>query len=290
MHRRRRRTGAIFIAPASAFFAVFLLFPIVAVILLAFTSWNGFYLDQIAGNGTSNFRNLVHDSVFRQALVHTVIFVVVSTVALNVFGLLFALLIHTRVRGHDFLRVAMFLPLGLAPVVTAILWQQILGPYGLVNTLLIEDLHLRSTPIGFLGDPKVALYTVIVAAIWQYSGYNMLLYYAGLQSLPAERLEAASIDGAGPWARFYYVIFPYLRPVVAVVVVLNLIGGWKVFELVYVMTSGGPDRATEVLSTYLYQQAFSFNAVGYASSIAVVIIAVATISALARSRLAGETA
>jgi raffinose/stachyose/melibiose transport system permease protein len=289
MHRRRRRTGAIFIAPASAFFAVFLLFPIVAVILLAFTSWNGFYLDQIAGNGTSNFRNLVHDSVFRQALVHTVVFVVVSTVALNVFGLLFALLIHTRVRGHDFLRVAMFLPLGLAPVVTAILWQQILGPYGLVNTLLIEDLHLRTTPIGFLGDPKVALYTVIVAAIWQYSGYNMLLYYAGLQSLPAERLEAASIDGAGPWARFYYVIFPYLRPVVAVVVVLNLIGGWKVFELVYVMTSGGPDRATEVLSTYLYQQAFSFNAVGYASSIAVVIIAVATISALARSRLAGET-
>jgi raffinose/stachyose/melibiose transport system permease protein len=289
MHRRRRRTGAIFIAPASAFFAVFLLFPIVAVILLAFTSWNGFYLDQIAGNGTSNFRNLVHDSVFRQALVHTVVFVVVSTVALNVFGLLFALLIHTRVRGHDFLRVAMFLPLGLAPVVTAILWQQILGPYGLVNTLLIEDLHLRTTPIGFLGDPKVALYTVIVAAIWQYSGYNMLLYYAGLQSLPAERLEAASIDGAGPWARFYYVIFPYLRPVVAVVVVLNLIGGWKVFELVYVMTSGGPDRATEVLSTYLYQQAFSFNAVGYASSIAVVIIGVATISALARSRLAGET-
>lgn len=290
MHRRRRRTGAIFIAPASAFFAVFLLFPIVAVILLAFTSWNGFYLDQIAGNGTSNFRNLAHDSVFRQALVHTVIFVVASTVALNVFGFLFALLIHTRVRGHDFLRVAMFLPLGLAPVVTAILWQQILGPYGLVNTLLIEDLHLRTTPIGFLGDPKVALYTVIVAAIWQYSGYNMLLYYAGLQSLPAERLEAASIDGAGPWARFYYVIFPYLRPVVAVVVVLNLIGGWKVFELVYVMTSGGPDRATEVLSTYLYQQAFSFNAVGYASSIAVVIIAVATVSALARSRLAGETA
>jgi raffinose/stachyose/melibiose transport system permease protein len=288
MRRGRRRAGAIFIAPAAAFFGVFLLFPIVAVILLAFTSWNGFYLDQIASNGTSNFRQLVHDGIFRQALTHTVVFVAVSTVALNVFGLMLALLIHTRVRGHDFLRVAMFLPLGLAPVVTAILWQQILGPYGMVNTLLIEDLHLRATPIGFLGDPKIALYTVIFAAIWQYSGYNMLLYYAGLQTLPTERLEAASIDGAGPWARFRYVIFPYLRPVVAVVVVLNLIGGWKVFELVYVMTSGGPDRATEVLSTYLYQQAFSFNAVGYASSIAVVIIALATISALARSRVAGE--
>jgi len=289
MQHRRARAGAIFIAPAAAFFSVFLLFPIVAVILLAFTSWNGFNIDEIAWNGVDNFRQLGSDDVFSQALGHTVIFVAVSTVALNVFGLLFALLINTRVRGHDFLRVAMFLPLGLAPVVTAILWQQILGPYGMVNTLLIDTFHVRTTPIGFLGDPDVALWTVITAAVWQYSGFNMLLYYAGLQSLPMERIEAASIDGAGAWARFRYVTLPFLRPVVAVVVVLNLIGGWKVFELVYVMTSGGPDRATEVLSTYLYQQAFSFNAVGYASSIAVVIIALATISALMRGRLAGET-
>jgi raffinose/stachyose/melibiose transport system permease protein len=290
MRHRKRGAGAIFVAPAAAFFGVFLLFPIVAVILLAFTSWNGFNLDQIGWHGVGNFRELGSDTVVRQALLHTVLFVAVSTVALNVFGLAFAMLIHTRVRAHDFLRVAMFLPLGLAPVVTAILWQQILGPYGMVNTLLINDLHVRTTPIGFLGDPKIALWTVITAAVWQYSGYNMLLYYAGLQSLPAERLEAAAIDGAGTWARFRYVVLPYLRPVIAVVVVLNLIGGWKVFELVYVMTSGGPDRATEVMSTYLYQQAFSFNAVGYASSIAVLIIALATISALLRSRLAGETA
>jgi raffinose/stachyose/melibiose transport system permease protein len=290
MRQRRRGAGAIFIAPAAAFFGVFLLFPIVAVVLLAFTSWNGFDLGQISWHGVGNFRELGSDGVVRKALVHTVLFVGVSTVALNVFGLAFAMLIHTRVRAHDFLRVAMFLPLGLAPVVTAILWQQILGPYGMVNTLLINDLHVRKTPIGFLGDPRVALWTVITAAVWQYSGYNMLLYYAGLQSLPAERLEAAAIDGAGAWSRFRYVVLPYLRPVVAVVVVLNLIGGWKVFELVYVMTSGGPDRATEVMSTYLYQQAFSFNAVGYASSIAVVIIGLATVSALLRGRLAGEPA
>lgn len=288
MRKGRDAAGAIFIAPATVFFSIFLLFPIVAVILIAFTRWSGFYLRQITWTGTSNFRQLGSDAVFHQALAHTVIFVIVSTIALNVFGLAFAMLIHSRVRGHDFLRVAMFLPLGLAPVVTAILWQQILGPYGLVNTLVVQELHLRKTPIGFLGDPKAALWTVITAAIWQYSGYNMLLYYAGLQSLPMERLEAASIDGAGPWSRLRFVILPYLRPIVAVVVVLNLIGGWKVFELVYVMTSGGPDRSTEVLSTYLYQQAFSFNAVGYASSIAVVIIALATISALFRRRLAGE--
>jgi raffinose/stachyose/melibiose transport system permease protein len=288
MHSSRRLAGAIFIAPAAVFFSVFLLFPIVAVILIAFTSWNGFYLDQITWNGLANFRQLGNDAVFHSALLHTVIFVAISTLFMNVFGLGAALLIQTRVRGHDFLRVAMFVPLALAPVVTAIIWQQILGPYGMINNLLIQDLHVRTTPIGFLGDPNVALWTVITAAIWQYSGYNMLLYYAGLQSLPTERLEAASIDGAGWWSQFRFVTLPYLRPVIAVVVVLNLIGGWKVFELIYVMTGGGPNRATEVMSTYLYQQAFNFNAVGYASAIAVVIIALATVSALSRRRLAGE--
>jgi raffinose/stachyose/melibiose transport system permease protein len=280
-----------FIAPAAAFFGVFLLFPIAAVVGLGFTEWTGFSIDQIRWNGVGNFRELAQDDVFDKALVHTVLFVVFSTVLLNVIGLALALLIHTRVRGHDFLRVAIFLPLGLSPAIAALLWQQILGPFGLVNTALGQDgLGLRDTPIGFLGDPQLAFGTVVGAAIWQYAGYNMLLYYAGLQSLPLERLEAAAIDGAGPWNRFRFVIVPYLRPVIAVVVVLNLIGGWKVFELIYVLTGGGPNRATEVLSTYLFQQAFEFSKVGYASTFALLIISLAMISALARRRISGELA
>jgi ABC-type sugar transport system permease subunit len=116
----------------------------------------------------------------------------------------------------------------------------------------------------------------------------MLLYYSGLQSLPRERIEAASIDGAGPIARFRHIILPYMRPVIAVVIVLNLIGGWKVFELVYVLTNGGPSHGTEVLSTYLYQQAFTISANGYASAIALVIVVLATASALLRGRIHGE--
>jgi raffinose/stachyose/melibiose transport system permease protein len=286
-----RRAGAIFVAPATAFFALFLLLPVVAVIGLAFTEWSGFNIDQIAWRGLSNFRTLGSDDIFRTALVHTVLFVVFSTIFLNVVGLALALLINSRVRGHDFLRVAMFLPLGLSPAIAALIWQQILGPYGFVNLALGRDgLGLTHKPIGFLGDPNLAFATVVAIAIWQYSGYNMLLYYAGLQSLPAERLEAAAIDGAGAWSRFRYVIVPYLRPVIAVVVVLNLIGGWKVFELIYVLTGGGPNRATEVLSTYLFQQAFEFSKVGYASTFAVVIVALATVSALARRRISGEVA
>jgi raffinose/stachyose/melibiose transport system permease protein len=265
-----------------------MLLPVVAVIALAFTEWTGFSLRQIGWRGVGNFRTLASDDVFSKALVHTVLFVGLSTVLLNVFGLGLALLVHSRVRGHDFLRIAMFLPLAVSPAITALIWQQILGPYGFVNLSLGRSgLGVIDRPIGFLGQPNLAFATLIAVAIWQYSGYNMLLYYAGLQSLPAERLEAAAIDGAGWLSRLRYVVVPYLRPVIAVVVVLNLIGGWKVFELVYVLTGGGPNRSTEVLSTYLFQQAFEFSRVGYASSFALVIIALATISALARSRISG---
>jgi raffinose/stachyose/melibiose transport system permease protein len=277
-----------FIAPATAFFGVFLLFPVIAVIGLAFAEWTGFNVHQIHWAGTRNFSQLFHDAVFRQSLVHTLIFVVGSTLLLNLVGLGLAMLIHTRVQGHRFLQIAIVLPLGLSPVLTAILWQQILGPYGFVNELLVSTLHWRTQPIGFLGDPNLVMWTVIAAAVWQYAGYDMLLYYAGLQGLPKERMEAAAIDGAGAWSRLRYVVIPFLRPVIAIVIVLNLIGGWKVFDLIFVLTGGGPSHSTEVLSTYLYQQAFTFNSMGYASSIAVVIVVLAMISALIRGRIAGE--
>jgi raffinose/stachyose/melibiose transport system permease protein len=279
-----------FIAPAAIFFGLFLLLPILAVVGMAFTRWTGFDIGSLSWHGVANFRELGRDGVFGQALWHTVLFVVLSTVFLNVFGLAFALVVDSRVRGHEFLRVAMFLPLGISPVVTAVLWQQLLGPYGFVNSLLVNVLGVTHTPIGFLGTPDLAFATVIAAAIWQYSGYNMLLYYAGLQSLPRERVEAAAIDGAGVLSRVRWIVIPHLRPIMAVAVILNMIGGWKVFDLVYVLTRGGPNRSTEVLSTYLYQQAFAFNSLGYASAIALVIIALAIASLVVRRPIAGRPA
>jgi raffinose/stachyose/melibiose transport system permease protein len=279
-----------FIAPAAAFFGLFLLLPVLAVVAMAFTSWTGFDINGVVWRGLHNFGTLGRDAVFGQALWHTVLFVVLSTVFLNVIGLAFALVIDSRVRGHDFLRVAMFLPLGISPVVTAVLWQQLLGPYGFVNSLLENVLGVTREPIGFLGTPNLAFATVIAAALWQYSGYNMLLYYAGLQTLPRERMEAAAIDGARALSRVRWVVVPHLRPIVAVAVVLNMIGGWKVFDLVYVLTRGGPNRSTEVLSTYLYQQAFDFNSLGYASAIALVIIALAVVSLVVRRPIAGAIA
>jgi raffinose/stachyose/melibiose transport system permease protein len=279
--RKRSTAGALFVLPAVGVFALFLLFPILALFAISMMHWTGFDLGQASWAGVANYRAMAHDAVFTKALIHTALFVVITTLALNVIGLPLALLINARVRGNDFLRVAMFIPLGVSPVIAGVLWQRILGPFGLINNSL-ESLHLIHQPINFLGDPNLAFATVLVASIWQFSGYDMLLYYAGLQSLPPELLEAAAIDGAGFFRSVRYITIPFLKPVMAIIVVLNLIGGWKIFDIVYVVTGGGPNRSTEVLSTYLYQQAFSFTQVGYAAAIGVIIVILAVASAMTR--------
>jgi raffinose/stachyose/melibiose transport system permease protein len=150
---------------------------------------------------------------------------------------------------------------------------------------LLDVLGLIDQPIFWLGDPRFALGAIIVATVWQFAGYNMILYYAGLQNVPASLLEAAELDGAGPWGRFLYVVLPALYHVVGVVVLLNIIGGLRIFDIVYVMTRGGPNRSTEVLATYMYEQGFQLNDMGTASAIAVVLILLALAASLLRLRL-----
>jgi ABC-type sugar transport system permease subunit len=281
---RSRLTGLSFFGPAAVFFAVFLLAPLLAVVVISFTEWSGFSLSGIRMVGLENYQDLVRDQVFWGSLWHTLVFVALTTIGLNIVGFTLALLIHSRLRGHELLRVAILLPLGVSPVIAGLIWQQMLGPLGLANQVVRA---LGGAPIAFLG-PGLAFATVIAVSIWMFTGYNTLLYYAGLQSLPTDRLDAAAVDGAGPLTTVRHIIVPYMRPVIAVVVVLNLIGGWKVFDIVYVLTRGGPSRLTEMLSTYLYEQAFTAGRVGYASALAVIVIVLATTSALLRGRISGE--
>lgn len=279
---------ALFIGPAFVFFLLFLMVPVLASMGLAFSSWAGFDLNQIDFVGLKNFERGLSDPVLLRALLNTALFVVLTTVLMNILGFLFALLINTRVRGHDFLRVVVFLPLAVSPVLTAILWQFMLGPYGFINQFLRTGIGVIDRPIEFLGSPDLAFWTLITAAVWQASGLNMLLFYAGMQNLSSERLEAAALDGARYWSRVRWVILPHLRPIIAIAVVLNLIGGWKVFDLVLVLTKGGPERSTEVLSTYMYEQAFTYSNFGMGAVMALIIVVLAVASTLVRKPIAGE--
>jgi raffinose/stachyose/melibiose transport system permease protein len=283
MRSATSRTGFFFSLPAIVFFLLFILIPVLSTFVLSLTQWKGFALENLRFAGLANFGEMFTDAVFFTSLKNTLIFVAVTTVVLNLFGFVGASIVDTGIRGSGFFKNAIFLPVLLAPIIIGIMWSRMLDAFGIVNQLL-KSAGLIQLPVMFLGDERIALYTVIGATIWQYTGYDMLLYYAGLQGVPTELIEAATIDGASRLAIRIRIILPVLSPVIAIAMVLNMIGGFKVFDIVYVMTAGGPNNSSHVFATYLFQQAFRFNRMGYASVIAIVIIAFSIVAALLRLR------
>jgi ABC-type sugar transport system permease subunit len=289
---RRRSTiapawlGVAFVLPAVAVFCFFLALPVLAAVGISTLEWTGFRLGDWRFVGLRNVERMLADPVFWRAFTHTLVFTLATTLLLNITGFVYALLIASRVRGSTLAKAAFFLPVLLSPVIVALMWSRILDAFGAVNQLIaLVDPNAR--PVLFLGSPSLALPSLIVATVWQFTGYNMLLYYAGIQHLPREQLEAASIDGAGKRATIGHIVVPSLYPVLGTAVLLNVIGGLRIFELVYVLTRGGPNRASEVLGTYMYEQAFRISDMGYAAAIAVVIVLLSIGAAMARLRWGG---
>jgi len=262
---------------------MFLVLPVLAVAGISLLDWAGFRIGDWTFVGLDKFHQMVGDRVFWRSFTNTLLFTVATTVLLNVTGFTYALLIASRVRGSTLARSALFLPVLLSPVIVALMWTRILDAFGAINQL-IALVDPTAKPILLLGDPDLALAGVIIATVWQFTGYNMLLYYAGLQNLPRDQLEAAAIDGASKGATIRNVVIPSLYPVIGTAILLNVIGGLRVFDLVYVMTRGGPNRSTEVLATYMYEQAFKFSDMGYASAIAMVIVVLSVSAAILRIR------
>jgi raffinose/stachyose/melibiose transport system permease protein len=273
--------GLAFVLPSMAVFTAFLVLPVASVFFISLLRWAGFRIGDWQFIGLDNFGQLVGDPVFWSAFIHTIVFTVATTVLLNVLGFGYALLIASRLRGHAFAKSVLFLPVLLSPVVVGLMWSRILDAFGAVNQL-ITIVAPKAQPVLFLGSPSLVLPSIIVAIVWQFTGYNMLLYYAGLQKLPQEQLEAASIDGAGYRSAIRHVVIPSLYPVAGTVILLNVIGGLRIFDLIYIMTRGGPNRSSEVMATYMYEQGFKFSDMGYAGAIAVVIVALSIVAAVLR--------
>jgi raffinose/stachyose/melibiose transport system permease protein len=164
----------------------------------------------------------------------------------------------------------------VTPIVTAYLWRNLLGPDGAVNSLL-ATVGLGSWQQDWLGDPQLALWSVVAVVVWQFSGYSMVIFLAGLQSVPQEIFEAAAMDGAGPVRRFWSVIRPLLAPAFTVNLMLSIIGGIKLFDQVYALTGGGPGHATDTLSTLIYKDAFTLGEFGYSIALAVVLTAIVAV-------------
>lgn len=287
--RPRRTTPAVvgfgLVAPTVLIFLGFVAVPVVAVLATSFTHWTGFNVGDATWIGVDNYVGLFDDPIFAKAFAHTLIFTVATTLLLNLAGFGLAVLVNTRVRWTGLLKAVLFLPVLLSPVIVGLMWSGLLrGVGGGVNQIL-DFLGLIDRPIFWLGEWRFALGAIILATVWQFAGYDMILYYAGLQNVPEPLLEAAELDGAGFRLKLLHVVVPSLYHVISVVALLNIIGGLRIFDIVYVMTRGGPNRSTEVLATYMYEQGFQLNAMGVASAIAVVIVILALIASVMRLRV-----
>ena len=281
-----------FLAPAMLLFAFAVLIPSVRGVYYAFTDWDGLSPD-ISWVGFDNFTKVLDDPTARQAIWHTLLLAVAITIIQNGLGLLLALGVNTVIKSRNVLRVFLFAPAIITPIVVAYLWRNLLGPDGAVNSLL-GAVGLGSWQQDWLGDPQLALWAIIGVIVWQFAGYSMVIFVAGLQSVPQEVYEAAAIDGAGPVRRFWFVVRPLLAPAFTINLMLSIIGGIKLFDQVFALTGGGPGHATDTISTLLYKEALLLGEFGYSIALAVVLtIIVAVVSTgqygvLARSERAAS--
>jgi len=256
-------------------FTFVVLVPSARGIYYAFTDWDG--LDpSLSFIGLDNFRQMSRDPDAVQAIRHTLLIAVSITIIQNGVGLLLALGVNTMIRSRNVLRVFLFAPAVITPIVTAYLWRNLLGPDGAVNSLL-SAVGLSSWQQDWLGDPQLALWSVVGVIVWQFAGYSMVIFLAGLQSVPREIYEAADMDGAGPVRRFWSVTRPLLAPAFTVNLMLSIIGGIKLFDQVYALTNGGPGHATDTISTLIYKDAFTLGEFGYSIALAVVLTIIVAI-------------
>jgi raffinose/stachyose/melibiose transport system permease protein len=219
--------------------------------------------------GLENHIRAIHDSKLWLALGNNLKLVFVSIFVQITLGFVLALIINGKIRGVKALRAIFFMPMLLSTVATGILWMQMLDPYyGLINYLL-EALHLNALIRPWLALPQTALNSVLFVICWQYTPQYMILIRAGLTNISQDIYEAATIDGANKWQQFWRITFPLMLPTLEISAVLSLVGSLKYFDLIYVMTGGGPNGTSELMATYLYKKGFAEANMGYASAIAV---------------------
>ena len=273
--------GWAFAAPFVILFGVFLAFPILASFLLSFTSFGLRDIANPVGTsviGLKNYVDLLADPKFWKALFNTFYFVVVGVPVTLVIGLLIATALSRGVtRFRTAFRVGYYLPVITSIVAIAVVWRFLLNPdSGLIN-MLLGGLGIKGP--AWLADPVFAMPSIIAMAVWRNLGFAMVVFLAGLQTIPSSLYESASIDGAGRWQAFRYVTIPMLRPTILFMTVITTIGYLQLFEEPFVMTLGGPLDSTLSITMYMYQQGFTFFHQGYASAIAYVLFVIVAIVA-----------
>ena len=258
----------VWVAPALILFFVFSLLPLIVGLGLSFVSWDG--VAPLRFVGIENYIDAMRDGAYWGAIVHNVIYAVGTVIGKMVLGFGLALVLNQAMPGRAIFRTALFLPVVLSFVVVGLMWNWIYDyNSGLINTGL-SSIGLGSLKQPWLGNPSVALGALIVVDIWKWFGFHMVIFLAGLQSIPSELYEAARIDGSTRWQEVRRITLPLMVPITMINLILAASGAFNVFDVVYVMTQGGPVNATNVAMVDIYTEAFQFYHFGYASALSVV--------------------
>lgn len=269
-----------FLSPVLVIFSLFMFVPVVFALFMSFHQWG------MIGNpefvGLDNYIRLMQDPLFWISVKNTIIFSLSVPLKVGI-ALFIAVLLNQKIRGLAFFRAAFFFPVVLSMVVVGLIWQWMFSPsYGFVNYMLEKmGLPLQSMLI----DSNQAMIVLIIVSVWKGLGSNLLLFLAGLQAIPNSVYEAAEIDGANVWQKFWYVTVPLLKPTTLFVLIITLIGSFKIFDLAYVITGGGPGTSTMVLVHYIYQEAFQRFNMGYASAAAYVFFIILFILTIIQMRV-----
>ncbi|HLZ06092.1 MAG TPA: sugar ABC transporter permease [Bradyrhizobium sp.] len=268
-HTRVNLWGFAFVLPTLIFFAVFKYGPMLWAIALSFTSYDMVSAPQFVG--LENYRTLLGDPIFRDTLVNTFVYIAGSTILLTASGLGLALAINTGIPGARHCMMVMFLTNLMPIIAVCLVWRLLLHPFGVVNQILQ---HFGFGRIDWLTDSATAMPAIIMVTVWRFAPYFMVVFLAALLALPDDYYEAAELDGAGPFRRFFHITLPLLMPTIFFVVVVSALLCARIFLMPFLITGGGPGNATRVLSMLIYETGFSYLKMGEAAAISVVLFAI----------------
>ena len=278
----------LFLLPAFVLFLLFIIYPIFRAVYFSFFNWNGLGLATVFV-GLNNFKQILTDQVFMKAVWNCILIVILSLAIQLPLALMLAIMVGRDLPGRAFFRAIFFMPYVLSEVITGIIWMGLLSPdpeRGLINALLVLIPGVQAQ--NFLGDMNQVLACVFIVLSWKYFGLHMLLYMAGLQNIPKEIEEAAMIDGANRWQTVRNVTIPLLGSTIRTTILLSVLGSLTQFNLIWIMTRGGPVNSSEVMATYMYRYAFIRFQLGYGSAVALVMLAICLVFSIAYLRLARQ--
>jgi len=284
MRRKDNTTAYLLLIPALLLFGMFTLYPFLYGLFISLHRWDGF--SDMVFIGFSNYQRVLGDPDFANAFKNNVLYAVGSVTGKITLSLIIALLLNRSFRGLTFFRGVFFVPVVLSFIAVGSLWQRIYDPVlGILNVFLLKT-SIISEPILWLADPTLAIWSLVMVDIWKWAGYHAVLFLAGLQTIPADLYEAASVDGANRFSKFIYITVANLKSILLMNITIALMGAFSVFDLVHIMTRGGPYKSTEVMLTYMYTKTFdaSNSNFGFGSSVAYLLFVIILVITVVQSR------